>query len=245
MGQVSSFLPVNNGQANLRPKRNSHEPLALLGLPASLVDVLRFAILHPDEPIYLRRLEQFFGARSASFQRDLHRLEALGALAKVPRDSADARRVSYAVVRNWPLWPAMRKLMAELSDPIVLVQEALRGIAGVEAAFVYGSQASGRARPDSDLDVFVFGDAVDARAMRRSLAELSILLGREVNPSVYSRLRLAERLSADDGGSRRFLKDILTGPKAWVAGAAAAIAPTAIAAGIAAAAFAQINPIAG
>lgn len=244
MGQ-SSAHSVGRAQAETRVRRNAQEPLALLGLPASLVDVLRFATLHPDEPLYLRRLEQFFGARSASFQRDLRRLEALGAIAKVPKDKADARRVSYAVVRAWPLWPAMRKLVAELSDPLVLVQEALRGISGVEAAFVYGSYASGRATAESDLDVFVFGDAVDARAMRRSLNELSILLGREVNPIVYSRLKLAERLSANDGGNRRFLKDVLTGPKAWVAGAADAIAPIAIAAGIAATAFAQGTPVAG
>jgi hypothetical protein len=206
---------------------------ALLGFRPSLAELLRFLALHPSERLHLRRLEQLFGQKSASFQRDLRALADLGAIRRVDTASASTqRRVEYEVVMAWPLWPAIRTIVAELSEPGVLVREALRGVAGVDAAFVYGSQASGRARPDSDVDVFVLGDALDKKAVLRAFAEVGLLTGRQVNPGFYSYLKLAECLGQADSASRRFLQDVLTGPKTWIAGAADALRPIVVAAGI-------------
>jgi predicted nucleotidyltransferase len=203
--------------------------LALLGLRGSLVDLLRYFAVHPDERVHLRRLEHLFGPKSASFQRDLRALVELGALQRV---DAASRRVEYELVGSWSSWPAIRSLIAGLSDPVVLVREALRGVGGVDAAFVYGSQASGRARPDSDVDVFVLGDALDRRALHRSLGEVALLTGRQVNPGLYTRIKLAERLGRPDSPSRRFLRNVLAGPKTWVAGDEDALRPLATAAGL-------------
>jgi hypothetical protein len=51
----------------------------------------------------------------------------------------------------------------------------------------------------------------------------------EVNPGVCTRLALAERLGPVDSPSRRFLRDILSGRKTWVAGATHALRPIAAA----------------
>lgn len=208
----------------------SSDRLAMLGLRGSRIDLLRYFAIHPDDRVHLRRLEQLFGARSASFQRDLRALVELGAVRRIDGES---RRVEYDVIRSWPLWSAIRTLVAELSDPAVLVREALRGVRGVEAAFVYGSQATGRARPDSDVDVFVLGDDIDRRTVLRSFAEVGILTGRQVNAGVYTRMKLADRIGQPDSPARRFLRDVLTGPKTWVAGDSDALLPIAAAAGIA------------
>jgi predicted nucleotidyltransferase len=203
--------------------------LELLGFRGSRVDLLRYITVHPRERVHLRRLEQLFGPKSASFQRDLRALVELGALRRI--DGA-ARRVEYELVTSWQVWPVIRSLIAELSSPVALVREALRGVSGVDAAFVYGSHANGRARPDSDVDVFVLGDALDRRALHRSLAEVAMLTGRQVNPGLYTRMKLAERLGRPASPSRRFLRDVLAGPKTWVAGDEAALLPLAIAAAI-------------
>lgn len=216
----------------------SGDRLELLGFRHSLAELLRFLALHPSERIHLRRLEQLFGQKSASFQRDLRALVELGAIRRVATASASTqRRVEYEVVMSWALWPAIRTIVAELSDPGVLVREALRGVGGIEAAFIYGSEARGQARPDSDVDVFVLGDAVDTKALHRALAEVGMLTGRQVNPGLYSRLKLAERLGQADSVSRRFLRDVLAGPKTWIGGAVEALRPIAVAAGVPAAAL--------
>lgn len=200
------------------------DPLVLLGLPASLAQVLRYFALHPDARPHLRELQRELGVSSASAQRDLARLVELQVLRRVPH----GRTVRYAIVESASLWGPLRALVGEGSDPVVLLREALRGVAGVDAAFVFGSIAAGTPRSDSDVDLFVVGDSVDARALHRASAEAGLLMGREVNPVRYTKMELATRLA----GGTRFVREALTGPKAWVAGAASAVAPIAIAAGI-------------
>lgn len=199
----------------------------------TLIGLLRFIALHPRDRVHLRGLEQLFGKRSASFQRDLQRLVELGALQRVEHEHGSGRRVFYEVAHEWSLWPTIRSLIVGLSDPAVLVREAIRDVEGIEAAFVYGSEAAGTARADSDIDVFVFGDHVNTRALLSGLLEVSLLVGREVNPGVYTHMKLAQRLARPDAPGGGFVRDVLGGPKTWVAGAVDALAPIAIAAGVA------------
>lgn len=193
-----------------------------------MVALLRYLAVHPDDQVHLRGLEHLFGQQSESFQRDLRALVELGALRRV----ALGRRVDYEIVRESALWSIFRSLLGEFSDPTELVREALRGIAGVDAAFVYGSQAKGTARADSDVDLFVLGDTVDKRALHRSLMQVAVLTGRQVNPGLYTRMKLAEALGSADAPSRRFLREVLAGPKRWIAGAAEALRPIATAADV-------------
>ncbi|GLC28265.1 hypothetical protein rosag_47780 [Roseisolibacter agri] len=207
------------------------DPLTLLGVSGSRGDLLRYLTVHPGERVYLRRLERLFGERSASLQRDLRDLTQVGAIRRV--EPVEGRRVEYEVVRAWPLWGALRQVIATLSDPPTLTREALRGITGVDAAFVYGSFATGTAREDSDVDVFVVGERVDRARLHRALSEVAVLSGREVNPNVYTPAVLRERLTQPASPSRRFLRDVLAGPKQWVVGNGEALAPLAAAAGVA------------
>ncbi len=202
-------------------------------------DLLSYVMVHPGESVHLRGLERLFGERSESLQRDLRALVTLGALCRVP----SGRQVNYTVDPAWPLWPAIRSLVSELVDPVTLVGEALRGIAGVEAAFVYGSRAKGMARKDSDVDLFIFGDEVDVKALYRSLAEVAFITARQINPSIYTRMKLAERLGPAASPSRRFLGDILSGPKLWIAGAVDALRPIAAAADVRLTGESESSPI--
>jgi predicted nucleotidyltransferase len=226
---ASARTCANFWRVGISPGTERTDRLELLGLRGSRIDLLRYLAVHPGERVHLRRLEQLFGQESASFQRDLRALVELGALRRV---HGAPNRVEYELVASWPSWPTIRSLLAELSDPAALVREALRGVKGVEAAFVYGSEATGRARPDSDVDVFVLGDALDRRALYRSLAEVTMLTGRQVHPGLYTRMKLAEGIGRADSPSRRFLRDVLAGPKTWVAGGEDAIRPLAAAAGV-------------
>ena len=91
----------------------------------------------------------------------------------------------------------------------------------------------GTARSGSDVDVFVVEEAAaDRMALHRQLAEAAVLLGREINPTRYTIQKLAERLGNHALPGARFVRDVLAGPKQWVAGTPEVLAPVALAAGI-------------
>lgn len=197
--------------------------MALLGIAPALTRLLRYFGLRPAARPHLRMLQRELGLGSASVQRDLTRMAAAGVLQPVP----SGRTVRYAVVPH-RFWEVARALLAASDGPVDLLREAFRDVQGVEAAFLFGSSATGTAGPESDIDVFVVGHAVDARALYRNLFEVGQVLSRQVNALRYTRASLAERLAS----GAEFPRNVLEGPKIWLAGDPGAIAPIATAASV-------------
>jgi len=197
--------------------------LTLLRLSPSLTRILRYFVIRPTARPRLRALQRDLRLGSASIQRDLSRMTAAAVLYRF-RDPA-ARTIRFAVVPH-PFWEVARALVAASHEPADLLREALRDVTGVEAAFLFGSGAAGTAQPDSDLDVLVVGDSVDARTLYRNLFEAGRVLRRQVNTLRYTRATLAERLAV----GMEFPRNILEGPAHWLAGDPGVIAPIARAA---------------
>ncbi len=92
--------------------------------------------------------------------------------------------------------------------------DALKPLASkLVLAFVYGSIASGEERSDSDIDLLVVGTALPA-ALAVPLRDAREILGREINPTVYSPTEFARKRAAKD----HFLARVLAKPKLLVLG---------------------------
>jgi len=205
--------------------------LNILGVSPATARLLRYFVLRPNARPYRRQLQRILGLGGRSIERDLVRLVALGALDRV----LDGRLVRYSVNPRSKLWGAVRVLIGEGADPTSIVRDALCDVTGVEAAFVFGSVASGLAHKWSDVDVFVVETQdLDRRALFAQLFEAGALLGREITAVRYTAQGLAERLGNADHPAARFVRDVLGGPKRWVAGEANALLPLMTAGGVAA-----------
>lgn len=198
-------------------------------MSASQSRIIRFFALRPHVAIHGRALQRILGLGTASMQRDLENLVALGALER----SADGRYVRYRADPSSAIWPAFRSILGSTSDPSALVHDALRDVAGIEAAFIFGSTARNTRRDDSDVDVLVVhGSHLDRHALFGQLTEVALLLGTEVNAILYTTQSLADRLGNLDHAAARFVRDVLEGPKRWVAGNPEVVHTLATAAGL-------------
>ncbi len=171
----------------------------------------------PDETRHVRALQRATGLSPRSLQTELARLVRLGIL----RRHMDGRKARYGLEEQNPQWRALRGLLRELADPVDVLREALSDVAGVEAAFLFGSYARGTdIRETSDIDVFILnGDLPEDRLARRTL-DAGVLLGREVNVVTSTYDDLLVRLGDGSG----FLRGVLRGPKIWVTGKEGAMA---------------------
>ena len=226
-------MPTVQKPARRVPRQNtSRRPVTMLdalGVPTSAEKAVRYFATHPTARPYARELQRTLGVGGASAQRDLDHLTEIGALRRV----VDGRLVRYVAQPSSRFWRGVRLLIADPDNPADLLRDALCDVAGVKAAFVFGSVAKGTARPDSDIDIFVIANAdADPRPLHRQLAEAAVLLGREINPTRYTIEKLAERLGNTALPGSRFVREVLVGPKQWVAGTPAVLAPVALAAGI-------------
>jgi predicted nucleotidyltransferase len=149
-------------------------------------------------------------------QREIDRLSRLELLVR----EDDGPLVRWRVDENNPVWHHFRQLVRRLSDPADVLPYALTGLPRIDAAFIFGSHARDRARPDSDVDLFVLHRGVPEGDLLRQTLEAGVLMDREVNVVTAMPEELQRRVNEQN----RFFLDVLAGPKQWVAGSSKVLA---------------------
>ena len=87
------------------------------------------------------------------------------------------------------------------------------GREGIELAFIFGSLASNKERGASDVDLMVIG-AAGLRTLSSWLAEISVQIGREINPHTLTVEEFRRRKIKGD----HFLSNVLESPKLFILG---------------------------
>ena len=157
--------------------------------------------LEPDRPAHLAELAQELGLDRAGVKREADRLEEAGL---VVSERAGRQRTLRPNLDS-PYYDDLHGLLLKAFGPAALVGPALREVAGVEEAYLFGSWAARyagvRGNDPVDIDVLVVGSP-DRTELYGAARELESLLGREVNPVIVSR----ERWDAEDEGFIREVK---------------------------------------
>lgn len=202
------------GQRRASGPRSAKRGDALSSILASgaLARLVIDLAVHPEEAPHGRALQRRTGLTPRSLQTELARLEGLGIVQRRP----EGRLVRYALNEGSPRWRALRELVREMADPADVLRSALSDVPGVAAAFVFGSIARGDFREDSDVDVFILDDGAPEDLLARRTLDAGVLLQREVSVVQMAAGELRRRVMAGSG----FIRDVLRGPKLWLAGSA-------------------------
>jgi predicted nucleotidyltransferase len=143
--------------------------------------------------------------------RELARLEASGLIT--------ARRVGnqrhYQANPQSPVFEELRSIIAKtvgVADPL---RKALARMAPkITAAFVYGSVARQKDTAHSDIDVMIISDRLTYGDIYPALESAGKAIGRQVNPTIYTRAEFKKRMKARNA----FLTKVLDLPKLWIIG---------------------------
>jgi len=166
------------------------------------VRLLALLLLQPEREWSLAELSDVLDAPTSSVHRELGRAEAAGIVEREARMRPHRFRAATQDSLYGPLAALLRQTVG--------VEEELRKRLDrddVEAALIHGSWASGRRRPDSDIDVLVVGRA-DLRALRKVLRPVGEAAGRRIDLTLLSRAELDDLVAR--GGS--FARGLLDGP---------------------------------
>jgi predicted nucleotidyltransferase len=182
---------------------------SLLGSEALRRVLVHFAA-RPRLVLHFRALQRRLGLSRQSLKNALDTLEEIGLVTR----SDDGHRVRYRATEH-PGWNTLRELIRLFASPAEVVGDLFRGVPGVCAVFVFGSAASGKMRPDSDVDVLFIGDVPDPGTLGMVAMEAGMMLGREIDLKQYTLEELqAERTRAGTS----YLKRVLGGPMQWAVG---------------------------
>ena len=183
LGTEVTEVPVTRG-----PRRKS---LADALFTRTQQRVLGVLFGQPERSFYASELIRRAGTGSGAAQRELARLESSGLVT--------ARRVGhqkhYQANGDSPLFAELRAIVLKtvgLAEPL---RETLASVSsGILAAFVYGSIAKESDRSQSDIDLMVISNTLTYGTVFGALEPVAQLLGRTINPTVYTSAEFSRRV---------------------------------------------------
>jgi len=165
----------------------------------------------PGRSFTVSELIQITGAGSGAVQREVARLAGSGLLNMAQVGNQKRYRANPQSPIHDELATIVRKTFG-LAAPL---REALLPIAdAITAAFVFGSVAKGQDTASSDIDLMLVSDALTYADAMAALHPLMERLGREINPTLYTRAELRKRIA--EGNS--FVTRVLAQPRLWLIG---------------------------
>jgi DNA-binding transcriptional ArsR family regulator len=179
-------------------------------LPKTRQGILAATLVQPEKAWYVSELARRMGVPASSLQRELHDLSEVGIL----KTYRQGRMVYYQANTDSPVFSDLRGLLIKTVGFVDILARALKPLAArLRTAFVYGSVAAGSEQSDSDVDLMVVGQ-VSPKDLALPLRRARELLGRNINPTVYTPEEFDKKRAASDP----FLKQVLGRPKLFVLG---------------------------
>jgi predicted nucleotidyltransferase len=118
----------------------------------------------------------------------------------------------YQANTDSPVFAELRGLILKTAGLVDVLAEALKPlVAKLRLVFVYGSIASGNEKSDSDIDLMVVGKVAPAE-LALPLRRARELLGRDINPTVYTPAEFDKKRNSKD----TFLSQVLAKPRLLV-----------------------------
>ncbi len=164
--------------------------------------VYRWLFGQPERGFHLSELRRLTGLGSASLQRELNRLAAAG-LVNTDR-VGNLRR--FQANEQSPVYTELLALTRKALGVEPMLREALAPLAPeLQSAWLYGSVAKQSDTAKSDIDVMLVGEKLTLARVLKALLPLEPLLGRKINPTIYTPAEFKRRRRERDSFVNRVL----------------------------------------
>ncbi len=165
----------------------------------------------PERSFYATELIHLAGVGSGTVQRELVRLAQSGLVTVKPVGNQKHYQANPASPIYEELCGVVRKTVG-LAEPLRAALTSF--VPQIKAAFVYGSIAKKEDTASSDIDLMVVSDTLTYGDLIVALQDVTELLGREVNPNIFTQQDFSKRLK--EGSS--FVSRVMVQPKVWLIG---------------------------
>lgn len=163
----------------------------------------------PDEERYTRQLAGKYHISVGTLHRELQKLSASGIL--------KSRKIGniklFSLNKQNPIYEEIKNIISKTQGLIKFIKDAISGIKGIKAAFIYGSFAKGDERQDSDVDLFLVGE-IDEDELIIKISSLEKKLFREVNYTRYTR----KEYEKEKMKKNSFILEVIKGGKIFIKG---------------------------
>lgn len=164
--------------------------------------LLRLFLMNPYRKFYVREIEKLTGEPVNAVRRELRYLEKAGLL----RSSKEGNLKYFEVDMNFPLYPALRKIIYSTIGIGDFLKENFENLNSVELAFIYGSLMEDKDMESGDIDLFVVGD-IKKDELQIYISKIEKETGREISYILMKRKKFERGIKNGDPLIKYILKE--------------------------------------
>ncbi len=166
--------------------------------------VLGLLLLRPDKAYHVREIARLTGTVPGTLHKELSKLGKAGVLKKTHQGN----QVSYQANLDWVIFEELASILRKTSGAADVLADALVPLTDqIEVALVFGSVASGKATEGSDIELLIIGELGFSEVVK-ALHPFQEVLGREINPTLYSQ----QEWQAAKTENSVFIREVLDKP---------------------------------
>ncbi|MCU7837174.1 MAG: nucleotidyltransferase domain-containing protein [gamma proteobacterium symbiont of Taylorina sp.] len=172
--------------------------------------VLGLLYVQPQKSFYTKEILRLTGMGVATIKRELDRMVA----ASILTFKKIGNQHHYQANPDCPIYQELLSTVKKTFGIADTIKLALNPISKqIFRSFIFGSVASGKETANSDIDLMIIGDCKFSEVVGL-LYNSQELLGREINPKIYSKQEWDELCLSNTS----FIKEVLDKPKIDVIG---------------------------
>lgn len=173
--------------------------------------VLAVLFGQPHRSFYANEIIELAQSGSGAVQRELARLQA----SRLVTVQKIGNQKHYQANPDAPIYEELRGIVMKTFGVTDVLRNALIPLWPlIEVAFIYGSLAKGTEHAGSDVDLMVVGSLPSNVQLLELLLPTHALLGRVVNPTLYTAAEFSQRVQV----GKSFIIRVLEQPKVFVKG---------------------------
>lgn len=173
--------------------------------------VLAVLFGQPHRSFYANEIIELAQSGSGAVQRELARLQA----SRLVTVQKIGNQKHYQANPDAPIYEELRGIVMKTFGVADVLRNALIPLWPlIEVAFIYGSLAKGTEHAGSDVDLMVIGSLPSNVQLLELLLPTHALLGRVVNPTLYTAAEFSQRVQV----GKSFIVRVLEQPKVFVKG---------------------------
>jgi uncharacterized protein len=173
--------------------------------------VLGLLYSRPEKTFYTKEILRMTGMGVATIKRELDRMLASGIISMI----RIGNQHHYQANEGCPIYSELLGIVRKTFGISDIIKSALMILDNqIVFSFIYGSIAKGEETTASDIDILLIADGLAYADVMAQLMDAEQLLGRPVNPSIYTLGQIKEKLQQNNA----FISKVMEQPKIWLKG---------------------------
>jgi predicted nucleotidyltransferase len=173
------------------------------------VSLLTLFCLNPGKQFYVREIERKTNLSYISVSNELKNLQDLGLL----KSKFNGNQKNFWIDEHFVLYEDLQKIILKTEGVTKTIMDTFSSLKNVDFLFIYGSFASGKANVQSDLDLFIVGNA-SYDELIDIIVKNEKEIGRPINFTIYKQEDLVTRIKNQDS----FIMNVVKEPKIMLIG---------------------------